>query len=210
MSSVGGTSVGAPGGTFAPPALTNGIPFGILKCEAYACHAAQVMMSASLLTIIIYLGGHGWGTKSEMTPAHACQHSSLTGPQVDKVTNQHGQESCASLTASHSTTCYSSVGRTACLRIEIAGRKLAADCDPSRADVAVLAEQLQPSSPCRSGSNGEQGALASPCPPLVTETPAAALRSPAETPARGLPWWHNRGLGGKGNVTKHGCYAKEL
>ena len=35
MSSVGGTSVGAPGGTFAPPALTNGIPFGILKCDAY-------------------------------------------------------------------------------------------------------------------------------------------------------------------------------
>ena len=37
MSSVGGTRLGAPGGTFAPLALTNGKPLGILKWEAYTC-----------------------------------------------------------------------------------------------------------------------------------------------------------------------------
>lgn len=37
ISSVGGTRLGAPGGTFAPLALTNGMPLGILKWEAYTC-----------------------------------------------------------------------------------------------------------------------------------------------------------------------------
>ncbi len=45
MSSVGGTRVGAPGGTFAPPALTKGMPFGILKCDAYTCAAGKVFTS---------------------------------------------------------------------------------------------------------------------------------------------------------------------
>ena len=44
MSSVGGTSVGAPGGTFAPPALTNGMPLGILKCDAYTCAAEELFI----------------------------------------------------------------------------------------------------------------------------------------------------------------------
>ncbi len=67
--------------------------------------------------------------------------------QFNSFIKKHGLGSCASPLTEQSTVRCSTVGSTACLRIEVAGRQLAADRDPARADVAVLPEQLQPSSP---------------------------------------------------------------